>query len=619
MTNPQRRLRHGQRPTEPLDWSDTASQSQAVPSELAEYKRVREEFVIAARDVRGMFCVDSAMMNVDALIRAVSHSAATGKVPEGVNAFRKKPVVVGAVQFTEAVRDAHLFDGGPLPEGVTKGGANYHPGRREVYSANFYIETLEGRMEVSVGDWIITGIKGEHYPCKPDIFAATYEPAASPAAPLAGKAETVVREDQGKKAKTAYPSQVRQALTLAMAICDAVPSRAHEAPEDDPLRTIGMLVNYHEADGMHGRAVMHGYAVIRDALESLDRDAEDEASWLPTVEAVAALPEGVRTYVQQLETVVERAASPSAAPALIQAFSDKPGQGSCTHWFDIDPEDYDFFVSEGYNIRKLYTAPLAAAVHAEEASEQKDVSWYLPLFGGHGNTPEQEGMTANDECAWLYKQDEKTILVFLPSTPEYPKGTTILLQPSQFGESAAEGWSKLPNESGLHKWWTARIPAPAEPAPILASALTKERIIEIADQTRTAESRDGDYILPISFAREIEKELARLSKPTAQGTAQSIDTPEFWKAAVDWAGARGTLYDIAARERFVSFIDRHIAAQAPAGRDAILEEAAQFIEMQTGLTDAEMATIGISAKLIRYLKRKGAAPHAAEQTEGRAE
>jgi hypothetical protein len=38
-----------------------------------------------------------------------------------------------------------------------------------------YIETLEGPLNVSDGDWIITGVKGEQYPCKPDIFDATYE------------------------------------------------------------------------------------------------------------------------------------------------------------------------------------------------------------------------------------------------------------------------------------------------------------------------------------------------------------------------------------------------------------------------------------------------------------
>jgi hypothetical protein len=92
--------------------------------------------------------------------------------------FRKKPVVISAVQYTAAVRDAWLFDKVPLPAGVSIPSNYLHPGRREVYSANAYIETLEGRMEVLLDDWVITGVKGEHYPCKPDIFAATYEPAS---------------------------------------------------------------------------------------------------------------------------------------------------------------------------------------------------------------------------------------------------------------------------------------------------------------------------------------------------------------------------------------------------------------------------------------------------------
>jgi len=89
--------------------------------------------------------------------------------------FRKKPVVIEAVQFTAEVRDAYVFDKKPLPCGVVMGACTSHPVTRKVWSSRFYIETLEGRMEVSVGDWIITGVKGEHYPCKPDIFEATYE------------------------------------------------------------------------------------------------------------------------------------------------------------------------------------------------------------------------------------------------------------------------------------------------------------------------------------------------------------------------------------------------------------------------------------------------------------
>ncbi len=41
------------------------------------------------------------------------------------------------------------------------------------------IKTLEGPMKASVGDWIITGIRGEQYPCKPDVFESTYQPVSN--------------------------------------------------------------------------------------------------------------------------------------------------------------------------------------------------------------------------------------------------------------------------------------------------------------------------------------------------------------------------------------------------------------------------------------------------------
>jgi len=82
-----------------------------------------------------------------------------------MNKYRKKPVVIEAVQVTDAT-----FDGRhPNPEHVE--GLAYDPILRQVI-----IETLEGTMRASLGDWIIKGVKGEFYPCKPDIFEATYEP-----------------------------------------------------------------------------------------------------------------------------------------------------------------------------------------------------------------------------------------------------------------------------------------------------------------------------------------------------------------------------------------------------------------------------------------------------------
>ena len=75
--------------------------------------------------------------------------------------FRKRPVTVEAVQFV-----AHH-----LP----------FPGRCDCSDKPLpHIHTLEGVMVPDLCDWIITGVKGEHYPCKPDIFDMTYEPVVTP-------------------------------------------------------------------------------------------------------------------------------------------------------------------------------------------------------------------------------------------------------------------------------------------------------------------------------------------------------------------------------------------------------------------------------------------------------
>lgn len=74
--------------------------------------------------------------------------------------YRKKPVEIDATQY---------LVGGPHIEGLC-----YSP--HNGLMGGVHIHTLEGTMNVSHGDWIITGVQGEHYPCKPDIFVATYEP-----------------------------------------------------------------------------------------------------------------------------------------------------------------------------------------------------------------------------------------------------------------------------------------------------------------------------------------------------------------------------------------------------------------------------------------------------------
>jgi hypothetical protein len=87
--------------------------------------------------------------------------------------FRKKPVEVEAVRYDGGNSEAVLaFMGGPRQAEVTEGTI---PGPGRGISPALVIHTLEGNMTASVGDWIIRGVRGEFYPCKPDIFAATYE------------------------------------------------------------------------------------------------------------------------------------------------------------------------------------------------------------------------------------------------------------------------------------------------------------------------------------------------------------------------------------------------------------------------------------------------------------
>lgn len=75
--------------------------------------------------------------------------------------YRKIPVLVDAVQLTAGnIEDVMAFCGDKIKS---------HP------MTGVVIETLEGNMIASVGDYIIKGVKGEFYPCKPDIFEATYE------------------------------------------------------------------------------------------------------------------------------------------------------------------------------------------------------------------------------------------------------------------------------------------------------------------------------------------------------------------------------------------------------------------------------------------------------------
>lgn len=79
--------------------------------------------------------------------------------------YRKKPVVIDAWQLTKENHAAGI------PPAFQNESIMLYEG-----SVGGEIKTLEGIMKASENDWIIKGIAGEFYPCKPDIFEATYEP-----------------------------------------------------------------------------------------------------------------------------------------------------------------------------------------------------------------------------------------------------------------------------------------------------------------------------------------------------------------------------------------------------------------------------------------------------------
>ena len=86
----------------------------------------------------------------------------TDPIQEIITRYRKKPVVIEAIRWMGDVRKIAAF----------MSGDDYFISDSGILN----IITLEGPLSASEGDWIIRGIKGEFYPCKPDIFAATYEP-----------------------------------------------------------------------------------------------------------------------------------------------------------------------------------------------------------------------------------------------------------------------------------------------------------------------------------------------------------------------------------------------------------------------------------------------------------
>lgn len=177
-----------------------------------------------------------------------------------VGKWRKKPVVVDAWQFVGFTDVPEWF-------------GDVHDETNNIVASacgeKFYISTLEGIMTADPLDWIIRGVKGELYPCKPDIFAATYEPAftTSPKA----ISEAPISADAVKSNDVA---EMVERLRAKLVVCETKRAELHDERErlrealkpfadawdvamacHSPQMTMGRLgiVASHEVTGVHFR------------------------------------------------------------------------------------------------------------------------------------------------------------------------------------------------------------------------------------------------------------------------------------------------------------------------------------------------------------------------------
>lgn len=106
----------------------------------------------------------------------MSDTTSTSEQQIQAKTYRKKPVEIKAVQFDGKEETALK-----LMDWISEGNSVELscPEHEDHWDGTLIITTLEGDMKVKPGDYVIRGVQGEHYPCKPDIFEQTYEPAVN--------------------------------------------------------------------------------------------------------------------------------------------------------------------------------------------------------------------------------------------------------------------------------------------------------------------------------------------------------------------------------------------------------------------------------------------------------
>lgn len=155
--------------------------------------------------------------------------------------FRKKPIVVEAFQWRGPLTET------PFPidlsgKGICGDDPLICPRCGGFATEHGSIQTLEGRMEVCIGDWIITGVAGERYPCKDAIFRATYDPVGE--RPKCRGIAVTVLQPADASIDDYFAPLVDQALAEVAALTsDKLPHDGSEWTASNGVRLYVKLVN----------------------------------------------------------------------------------------------------------------------------------------------------------------------------------------------------------------------------------------------------------------------------------------------------------------------------------------------------------------------------------------
>ncbi len=167
-----------------------------------------------------------------------------------IQKFRKMPVVIEAAELTYDIQTRDEI-------------AKWCGGITDEHHSGVSIPTLEGTMYGQVGDYIIKGVNGEFYPCKPDIFAKTYEPVTEPSATEKGAVEYELAKS---KEREMTPEQRQRAISAAIQDRPHSPSTDRERVEKIIDLTVKKFIIHSVKEGGRPTWASKAWAEVKTEL-----------------------------------------------------------------------------------------------------------------------------------------------------------------------------------------------------------------------------------------------------------------------------------------------------------------------------------------------------------------